>query len=241
MRMILLTGGAAVGKTAVLKSLVPRLQALGTLPCAVKIDCLHTQDGEALRAMGVPTVVGLAEDICPDHFLVSNLPELWGWAAAQGCDNLLIETAGLCHRCSPATASSVSVCVLDCTASAHAPRKLGPMLDQADIVVLTKIDLVSQAEREIIAAAVNELNPAAQVFGVDGLVGYGIEALADRIIQLPEQDSYEGDRLRHTMPSGVCSYCVGEQRVGSEWQQGVVGKIDFAEAAASAMTDAEAA
>ena len=29
------------------------------------------------------------------------------------------------------------------------------------------------------------------------------------------------------MPSGVCSYCVGETRVGSAYQQGVVGKIDF--------------
>ena len=42
--------------------------------------------------------------------------------------------------------------------------------------------------------------------------------------------SFEGDILRHTMPSGVCSYCVGEQRVGSAFQQGVVGKINFEEA-----------
>ncbi len=28
----------------------------------------------------------------------------------------------------------------------------------------------------------------------------------------------------------VCSYCVGEQRVGSAFQQGVVGKINFEEA-----------
>ena len=32
------------------------------------------------------------------------------------------------------------------------------------------------------------------------------------------------------MPSGVCSYCVGERRVGSAFQQGVVGKISFEEA-----------
>ena len=31
------------------------------------------------------------------------------------------------------------------------------------------------------------------------------------------------------MPAGVCSYCVGEQRVGTAFQQGVVGKIDFKE------------
>ena len=46
----------------------------------------------------------------------------------------------------------------------------------------------------------------------------------------PACGSFEGDILRHTMPSGVCSYCVGEQRVGSAFQQGVVGKINFEEA-----------
>jgi Ni2+-binding GTPase involved in maturation of urease and hydrogenase len=227
LKMIQLSGSAAVGKTAVLRALIPRLQALGAYPCAAKIDCLHTEDGESLRALGIPTVVGLSEDICPDHFLVSNLPELWDWASNQQSDTLLIETAGLCHRCSPATESSVSACVLDCTAPAHAPRQLGPMLSQADIVVLTKIDLVSQAEREIITASVKELNPRALVFHVDALVGYGVESLATHLWKLPSRQSYEGDRLRYTMPSGVCSYCVGERRVGAEWQQGVVGKMDF--------------
>jgi Ni2+-binding GTPase involved in maturation of urease and hydrogenase/ABC-type lipoprotein export system ATPase subunit len=225
--MIQITGSAAVGKTAVMRALIPRLSALGARPCAAKIDCLHTADGDSLCALGIPVVVGLSEDICPDHFLVSNLPELWDWATDRRCDTLLIETAGLCHRCSPATESSISICALDCTASAHAPRQLGPMLTQADLVVLTKIDLVSQAEREIITAAIRDLNPRALVFQVDGLVGYGIEALAAHLHGLPAAQSYEGDRLRFTMPSGVCSYCVGERRVGSEWQQGVVGKIDF--------------
>ena len=44
------------------------------------------------------------------------------------------------------------------------------------------------------------------------------------------RSGFEGDALRHTMPSGVCSYCVGERRVGSAFQQGVVGKISFEEA-----------
>lgn len=43
-------------------------------------------------------------------------------------------------------------------------------------------------------------------------------------------NTVERDALRHTMPSGVCSYCVGERRVGSAFQQGVVGKISFEEA-----------
>ena len=121
-------------------------------------------------------------------------------------------------------------CVLDCTASCRAPGQLGPMLTQADFVVLTKIDMVSQAELEIISWQIRQINPGAALFPVDGLAGYGTDLLARWLLDRPACGSFEGDILRHTMPSGVCSYCVGEQRVGSAFQQGVVGKINFGEA-----------
>ena len=93
-----------------------------------------------------------------------------------------------------------------------------------------KIDMVSQAELEIVSWQVKRLNPSAALFPVDGLAGYGTELLAQWIMDRPGTEDYEGDILRHSMPSGVCSYCVGEQRIGSAYQQGVVGKIDFEEA-----------
>ena len=179
--------------------------------------------------MGIPHVVGISGDICPDHFLVSNLPELWDYADRQNCSLLFIETAGLCHRCSPATVHSIAGCILDCTASCRAPGQLGPMLLQADFIVPTKTDMVSQAELEIIHWNLKELNPGARIFPVDALAGYGVEFLGDWLLSLPDSAGFEHDCLRHTMPAGVCSYCVGEQRVGSSFQQGVVGKIDFQE------------
>ena len=148
--IFLFSGASAVGKTSVLRSLIPLLQHKGAGPCVCKIDCLQSEDASVFAEMNLPCVTGLSEDICPDHFLVSNLPELWDWANSQGCDTLVIETAGLCHRCSPATTHMIAGCVLDCTASCKAPGQLGPMLTQADFVVLTKTDMVSQAELEII-------------------------------------------------------------------------------------------
>ena len=229
-QVILFSGASAVGKTSVLKSLLPLLVRGGMAPCICKIDCLKTGDAEVFQGLDLPCVTGLSEDICPDHFLVSNLPELWAWADRLGRDALVIETAGLCHRCSPATEHMVAGCVLDCTASCRAPGQLGPMLTQADFVVLTKIDMVSQAELEIISWQIRALNPSAALFPVDGLAGYGTDLLAQWLLARPECGSFEEDTLRHTMPSGVCSYCVGEQRVGSAFQQGVVGKIPFEEA-----------
>lgn len=230
-KMILFSGSAASGKTAVLRQVIPLLQAEKMKPGICKIDCLQTEDGNVYRHMGLDCVVGLSKDICPDHFLVSNLPELWNWADSRECDVLLIETAGLCHRCSPATGKMISGCVLDCTASSRTPAGMGPMLSLADFIVLTKIDMVSQAEREIIAWQLAKLNPGAAIFPVDGLGGYGAEALAAWLRCQPKTESFENDMLRHPMPCGVCSYCVGEMRVGSDFQQGVVGKITFEEEA----------
>lgn len=229
-KMLLFSGGAAVGKTAVLRHVIPALQRRGAWPAACKIDCVSDDDRRVFAGLGVPVVAGIGGDVCPDHFLVSNLPELWSWTERCGASHLLIETAGLCHRCSPATERMLAGCVIDCTASCRAPARLGPMLTQADFAVIAKTDMVSQAEREILCCKIEEVNPRAELFCVDAQAGYGIESLCDYLLEQPATPTYENDALRHTMPMGVCSYCVGERRVGSMFQQGIVGKIDFSAA-----------
>ena len=226
-KVVLISGGSAVGKTAVLRNIIPLLQNKGMHLSVCKIDCVATDDAAIFNHMNVPCVVGISGDICPDHFLVSNLHELYQWSYKENCDILLIETAGLCHRCSPATQKMLAGCVIDCTSSCRAPAQLGPMLTHADFVVLTKIDMVSQAEREIILWKINEINPNAKLFTIDGLTGYGAEGLSNWLDKTDMAEDLDEDILRHSMPSGVCSYCVGEKRVGSAYQQGVVGKIEF--------------
>ncbi len=227
LKTILLSGASAVGKTSVLKHVLKGLTTMGENPCVCKIDCIQTQDGEVVKGMGYPCVVGIGGDICPDHFLVSNLPELWSWSKKNNCSTLLIETAGLCHRCSPATEQMVAGCIIDSMSSSKAPATLGPMLTQADFIILTKIDMISQAEREIYKWKIQELNPTAELFCVDCVAGYGMEPFIKWIAEQKFVDDYEGDSLRFPMPSGVCSYCVGEIRVGENYQQGVIGKINF--------------
>ena len=227
-KVILFSGSSAVGKTAVLHWLLPLLQANHCAPSLCKIDCVDQVADRQMTGMTIPYVLGVSGDICPDHFLVSNLPELFAWSESHEADTLVIETAGLCHRCSPASEHMIAGCVIDCTASTKAPESLGPMLMHADFIVVTKIDRVSQAEREIILWKLQSLNPLAKVFPVDALAGYGVEPLCDYLVSAPSRDDFQGDELRHTMPTGVCSYCVGERRIGSDYQQGSVGKIEFA-------------
>lgn len=100
------------------------------------------------------------------------------------------------------------------------------MLSESDAIVLSKIDMVSQAEREIISFNIKKINPNSNIFFIDGLVGYGVELISNYInnINIENNDTH---LLRHTMPSGVCSYCIGECRIGDEFQQGIVSKINF--------------
>lgn len=224
-RVLMFCGAAAVGKTSVIKHLISKLRESKKHISLCKIDCLYTEDEEVYRKLGVETRVGLSKDICPDHFLVSNIQELIEWSNHNNSDYLIVETAGLCNRCSPATKQTVSIYVLDCTISFSAPKKLGPMLSTADVIVLTKGDMISQAEREVIRYNLMKINNTAQIFNIDGIYGNGISNLSRYIGSLEPVDTYEGDILRHSMPSGVCSYCVGEMRIGNAYQQGVVEKI----------------
>ena len=226
MKTILISGSSSVGKTALIKHLIPHLKSKNLNTSICKIDCLATDDDLVYRNLDVPYMVGLSKDICPDHFLISNLNELMIWANNKKSDVLIIETAGLCNRCSPATNRTLHICVCDCTSSFKTPQKLGPILSESDAIVLSKIDMVSQAEREIISFNIRKINPNSNIFFIDGLVGFGVELVSNYLINTKLEDNRE-HLLRHTMPSGVCSYCIGECRIGEEFQQGIVSKINF--------------
>ena len=95
-----------------------------------------------------------------------------------------------------------------------------------DIVIVTKWDIVSQAEREVFASRVNTVNPAATIMNINGLTGQGSYELSTLIYD--EKDNIKtlvGKELRFPMPSALCSYCLGETRIGQNFQMGNVRKM----------------
>ncbi len=40
-------------------------------------------------------------------------------------------------------------------------------------------------------------------------------------------DTVKGKELRFPMPSALCSYCLGETRIGEDYQMGNIRKIDL--------------
>lgn len=229
MKCITVAGPPSSGKTSVLLRVAGILAGRGERLGVVKFDCLSSHDREAFEQAGIPAVVGLSGALCPDHFYVCNAADAAAWGRRQELSVLAIESAGLCNRCAPHLEGVLAICVVDNLSGIDTPAKIGPMLRLADVVVITKGDVVSQAEREVFAFRVRQVNPRATVLFVSGLTGQGADALALCIQAAPETDSLDGALLRFTMPASVCSYCLGQRRVGEDNQMGNVRKMDFGE------------
>ena len=91
---------------------------------------------------------------------------------------------------------ALAVCVVDNLSGVHTPKKIGPMLKMADVVAITKGDIVSQAEREVFAHNVWHANPLAQIVSFNGLTGQGAGELAFHMRAAPDLPTLEGRRLR---------------------------------------------
>ncbi len=229
MKFVTVAGPPSSGKTAVLIHTIRHLLEDGTKVVVGKIDCLGTNDGEKYQKLGIPVIVGLSGDICPDHFYVPNLEVIFNWAKEKSAHIAILETAGLCHRCAPAIKGCLAISVVDNLSNIDVPQKIGPMLSTADIVVITKGDIVSQAEREVYRRKMELINPGAEILEVNGLTGKGSLLLKTSIMQAADVDTITGRELRSSMPACVCSYCTGEKRIGKSFQLGYIKKIEATE------------
>ena len=226
MKVLILAGPPSSGKTAIILHTAKHLLGRGIAVACVKFDTQSSQDPETFTSrLGVPAIGGLSGYLCPDHYCISNMEEALDWGKEQHAECLFVETAGLCLRCAPHIEGVPAITVVDCLGGIQAPEKMGPMLTQADIVLLTKGDLISQAEREVISYRVRSCNPGATVYPVNGLMGTGSLHLVRAILNSPEISCLEGSQLRHDMPAAICSYCTGEKRVGRRFQAGSVEKL----------------
>jgi Ni2+-binding GTPase involved in maturation of urease and hydrogenase len=227
MRFVTVSGPPSSGKTCVIVKTLEELQRQNVKCGVVKFDCLSAQDQLIYHAKGIPVKVGLSGNLCPDHFYVSNIEAAVEWARGEGFDYLVTESAGLCNRCSPHIKDILAVCVVDNLSGVNTPKKIGPMLKSADIVVITKGDIVSQAEREVFTFRVRQVNPRARIIQFNGVTGQGSFYLKEAFSETATVGSLQGATLRFTMPGALCSYCLGERTIGEDKQIGVSRLMEF--------------
>ena len=227
MKLITVAGPTSSGKTSVIIHLIKSLNEDGNKVGVVKFDCLNSFDQIRYKENDIPIQVGFSGKICPDHFFISNIEDAVDWAKHKELDILITESAGLCNRCSPYIKSIPAVCVIDNLSGINTPRKIGPMLKLADIVVITKGDIVSQAEREVFAFNVRQVNSKEKIIFINGITGQGTFLLKKYLSGVKDIKTLRNKLLRFTTPASVCSYCTGEMRIGESHQMGMLKKMEF--------------
>jgi Ni2+-binding GTPase involved in maturation of urease and hydrogenase len=191
----------------------------------LKLDVQYADEDELLtKELGIPARKVYSGELCPDHCNVMVLGDALQWAEQNACPILLVETAGLCLRCSPYVDGGLGMVVLEATSGMNLPLKVGPMLSLADLAVVTKIDRVSQAEREVFRARIQDVAPGVRIREVNALHGIGIDPLVAEVLQTPEVDGPLF--LRGNPPVGTCTICVGKKEIGWQSHFGVVRALE---------------
>lgn len=225
MKLAICAGPATTGKTSVLRHIIKKLLEDGRRPAFLKIDVQFAEEDEIFaHEFDIPTRKVYSGELCPDHCNVMVLGDALQWAKKEGCRVLLVETAGLCLRCSPYVDGGLGLVVLEATSGTNLPLKVGPMLSLADIAVVTKIDRVSQAEREVFRARIQDVAPNVRIREVNALYGIGIDPLIEYLHATP--DAGEQMLLRGNPPVGTCTICVGKRDVGWQAHFGVVRPLE---------------
>ena len=225
MKLVICAGPPTTGKTAVLRHIIGKLRDNAVRPAYLKIDVQYAEEDEQLaHEFGIPTRKVYSGELCPDHCNVMVLGDALEWARKSESDVLLVETAGLCLRCSPYVDGGLGMVVLEATSGMNLPLKVGPMLSLADIAVVTKIDRVSQAEREVFRARIQDVAPNVRIREVNAFYGIGIDPLVDHV---RAQAEIAGTLLlRGNPPVGTCTICVGKKEIGWQSHFGVVRALD---------------
>ncbi|WP_413440367.1 hydrogenase nickel incorporation protein HypB [Synechococcus sp. MIT S1220] len=173
-----LMSSPGAGKTALLERSLPQLSK--TLQMAVLEGDMTTQlDAQRLEAVGIPVVPITTGRACHlDAAMVSGgLTLLKQRLDPTALDVLLIENVG--NLVCPAefeVGEHHKVALLSVTEGDDKPLKYPLMFRQADVVLITKIDLLPYlpVDLETIRHNIHSINPNASVIEVSALTGEGI-------------------------------------------------------------------
>ena len=229
MKLIIIAGPPSAGKTAVTRQIIRHFSGEKKI-AFLKIDVVRAFEDEELRQeFNIPTKKIYSGDLCPDHTGIMVLSDALTWAEELAADIFIVESAGLCLRCSPYVTQSLGIVVLSAVSGMNSPLKMGPMIALADVAVITKTDLVSQSEKEVFREKTKEVAPAIDIVETNAIQGTGLRYLVRSIEALPDIADPKSIMLRGIPPLGVCTICVGKREIGWQNHFGVVRKLDGAD------------
>ena len=229
MRLMVVAGPPSAGKTSVVRQMIGHISKTSTV-AYLKIDVVTAFEDEELREeFGIPTRKIYSGDMCPDHMGIMVIRDALDWAEKEGAEALILESAGLCLRCSPYFTDSFGICVMSSLSGTHAPLKMAPMIALSDICVVTKTDLISQAEKEVFRESIRQVSPDMDIVETNAIQGTGLKYLFRRLDSAPEIADPDAMELRGVPPLGVCTVCIGKKGIGWQNHFGVIRRIDDAD------------
>ncbi len=229
MKLLIFAGPPSAGKTAVVRQVIRQFRNEQKI-AFLKIDVVRAFEDEELSAeFSIPARKVYSGDMCPDHTGIMVLRDAITWAGDLGAGMLIVESAGLCLRCTPYTTQALGIVTLSAVGGVNSPLKMAPMIALADIAVVTKTDLISQAEKEVFRERVREVAPAVDIIETNAIHGTGLRYLMEAIRGAPEIGDPDTILLRGTPPLGVCTICVGKKEIGWQHHFGVVQTLNGAD------------
>lgn len=187
-------GPVGSGKTAIIEVITPVLIRRGYKPLIVTNDVVTTEDAKQVKRtlkgiLAEEKIIGVETGACP-HTAVREDPSMNIAAVEEmedkfpDSDLIMIESGGdnLTLTFSPALADFY-IYVIDVAEGEKIPRKNGPGLVQADILIINKIDLAPYvgASLEVMEADTRYVRNHRPYILTNCKTGEGIEQLVDMI------------------------------------------------------------
>ena len=170
-----LMGSPGAGKTALLEATAGAVEA-GRRLAAITGDLETDRDALRLRAAGIPAESITTGSAC--HLDAGMIHHALHHGAARGADTLFIENVG--NLVCPAIydlGQAANVVALSVTEGEDKPLKYPVMFRTADLVLLTKVDLLPalpEFDRETLEDALARVMPAPRLLAVSARNGTGI-------------------------------------------------------------------
>lgn len=185
-------GPVGSGKTALVEVLIPELERIGKSVSVITNDLVTAEDAERLRRSGLidaDRVLAVEAGACP-HTVIREDPTMNMEAAEQldeafpGTDVILLESGG------DNLASTFSddlvdfwVFVIDVSGGGDIPRKRGPGVLRADVLIINKADLAPHVgvDLELMVAEAREVRQGRPVLVTNCSTGDGVGEFARMI------------------------------------------------------------
>jgi hydrogenase nickel incorporation protein HypB len=175
------------GKTlllqATLRALAPRLK-VGVIVGDLATD----NDAQRLRESGAPVVQITTGTVC--HLDAEMVARAVNRLDLAGLQLLIVENVG--NLVCPASfdlGEDLRVVLWSVTEGEDKPLKYPPMFQAADVVVISKTDLIPACgcDRELALANVRRVAPTARIFETSARTGQGLEAWCDYLVQTQQE------------------------------------------------------